>query len=64
MAKVYKVEEIYAGCCTGTIRGPMVDRCIKGQVKDGWQLEGTQAVTGRKCCAPYPVLLVLFSKEE
>ena len=60
----YKVEEIYAGCCTGTIRGPMLQRTITKAVKEGWKFDGTQSVTGRKCCSPYYVLLVVFSKEE
>ena len=59
----YKVVEIYATCCTGTIRGPMVEKAIKKAVAEGWKYESTQAVTGRKCCMPYYVLLVVFSKE-
>jgi len=62
--KNYKVEEVYAGCCTGTIRGPMVEKRINKTVKDGWKYESTQSVVGRKCCMPYYVLLIVFSKDE
>lgn len=62
--KVYKVDEVYAGCCTKTIRGPMVQNTIAKAAKNGWKFEGTQSVVGRKCCSPYYVLLIVYSKEE
>lgn len=63
-SKKYKVEEIYAGCCTGTIRGPMLEKVISKNSAAGWTYESTQSVVGRKCCSPYYVLLVVFSKED
>lgn len=62
--KLYKVEEIYAGCCTKTIRGPMLEKVISKMSASGWKYESTQSVVGRKCCAPYYVLLVVFSKDK
>ncbi len=61
--KVYKVDEVYAGCCTKTIRGPMVQKAIAKAAKEGWTFEGTQSVVGRNCCAQYYVLLIVYSKE-
>lgn len=60
----YKVEEVSAGCCSNTIRGPVVEKRINAMAKDGWKLERTETVIARKCCAQWYTLLIVYSREE
>lgn len=59
----YKVEEISSGCCTNTIRGPIVEKRINAMAKQGWKFERTESVVARSGCARRYTLLVIYSKE-
>jgi len=65
MAKTFKVEEVDAGICTGTLRAAMIEKTIDTYVKQGWTFEQMEPIIGR-CCLIFPryKMLIAFSKED
>lgn len=61
----YKVEEVSAGLCTGTLRGNAIESRINQMAKSGWKFEQYETIIGR-CCLIFPryKAIVCFSKED
>lgn len=59
----YKVVEVSAGLCTGTIRGSAVEAKIKQMAAEGWKFEQYETIIGR-CCLFFPryKCMICFSK--
>ena len=49
----YKVEEVNAGICTGTLRGTVIEAKINQMVSQGWKFEQYETIMGR-CCLIFP----------
>ena len=45
----YKVEEVNAGICTGTLRGTVIEAKINQMASQGWKFEQYETIMGR-CC--------------
>ena len=62
---IYKVEEVSAGLCTGTLRTGAIEAKIKEMEKRGWKFEQTETIIGR-CCLIFQryKAVICFSKEE
>ncbi|MCR5189731.1 MAG: DUF4177 domain-containing protein [Treponema sp.] len=62
---VYKVEEVSAGLCTGTLRGAAVEAKINQMASQGWKFEQYETIVGR-CCLIFQryKAIICFSKEE
>lgn len=62
---IYKVEEVSAGLCTGTLRAGAIEAKINKMEKNGWKFEQTETVIGR-CCLIFQryKTLICFSKES
>ncbi len=62
---IYKVEEVNAGLCTGTLRGAVIEAKINEMAKKGWKFEQTETIVGR-CCLVFQryKAVICFSKEE
>lgn len=65
MAKTYKVEEVNAGICTCTLRGPLIEKVVEANAKQGWIFEQMEPVIGRFCLIfqRYKMIIV-FSKDS
>ena len=61
----YRVEEVNAGLCTGTLRGDAIQNCINNMSKQGWKFEQYETIIGR-CCLFFPSYkaIICFSKEH
>jgi len=46
---IYKVEEVSAGLCTGTLRAGAIEARINAMAKQGWKFEQVETIIGR-CC--------------
>ena len=62
---IYKVEEVSAGLCTGTLRAVAIEARINRMAEGGWKFEQTETVIGR-CCLIFQryKVVICFSKEE
>ncbi|MBO5100233.1 MAG: hypothetical protein J6B63_02885 [Treponema sp.] len=61
---IYKVEEVSAGLCTGTLRTGAIEAKIKEMEKRGWKFEQTETIIGRFCLFFQRYKAVIcFSKE-
>lgn len=60
----YKIEEVNAGLCTGTLRGPAIEAKINSMASSGWKFEQMETIVGR-CCLIFPryKAVLCFSKE-
>ena len=61
----YKVEEVCAGLCTGTLRGNAIEAKINQMASQGWKFEQYETIIGR-CCLFFPryKAIICFSKEN
>lgn len=61
---IYKVEEVSAGLCTGTLRAVAIEAKINEMAKQGWKFEQTETIIGR-CCLIFRryKCVICFSKE-
>ena len=61
----YKVEEVGAGLCTGTLRGNTIEAKINQMASQGWKFEQYETIIGR-CCLFFPryKAIICFSKEN
>lgn len=61
----YKVEEVGAGLCTGTLRGNAIEAKINQMASQGWKFEQYETIVGR-CCLFFPryKAIICFSKEN
>lgn len=61
----YKVEEVNAGICTGTLRGIAIEAKINQMASQGWKFEQYETIIGR-CCLFFPryKAVICFSKEN
>ena len=61
----YKVEEVGAGLCTGTLRGNAIEAKINQMASQGWKFEQYETIIGR-CCLFFPCYkaIICFSKEN
>jgi hypothetical protein len=61
----YKVEEVGAGLCTGTLRGNAIEAKINQMASQGWKFEQYETIIGR-CCLFFPryKAIICFSKEN
>jgi len=61
----YKVEEVSAGLCTGTLRGAAIEAKINKMASDGWKFEQYETIVGR-CCLIFPryKAVICFSKDN
>lgn len=61
----YKVEEVNAGLCTGTLRGAAIEAKINKMAAEGWKFEQYETIVGR-CCLIFPryKAVICFSKEN
>ncbi len=61
----YKVEEVNAGICTGTLRGQVIEAKINQMASQGWKFEQYETIMGR-CCLIFPryKAVICFSKEN
>ena len=61
----YKVEEVGAGLCTGTLRGNAIEAKINQMTSQGWKFEQYETIIGR-CCLFFPRYnaIICFSKEN
>lgn len=61
----YKVEEVNAGLCTGTLRGAAIESKINQMASQGWKFEQYETIVGR-CCLFIPryKAVICFSKEN
>ena len=61
----YKVEEVNAGLCTGTLRGAAIEAKISKMAAEGWKFEQYETIIGR-CCLIFPryKAVICFSKEN
>lgn len=59
----YKVVEVNAGICTGTLRGVAIENAIKKEAANGWKFEQYETIMGR-CCLIFPryKAIICFSK--
>ncbi|MBQ7882136.1 MAG: hypothetical protein IJ312_05445 [Treponema sp.] len=61
---IYKVEEVSAGLCTGTLRTGAIEAKIKEMEQRGWKFEQTETIIGRFCLFFQRYKAVIcFSKE-
>lgn len=62
---IYKVEEVNAGLCTGTLRGVAIEAKINEMAKQGWKFEHADTIIGR-CCLIFQryKAVICFSKEN
>lgn len=61
----YKVEEVSAGLCTGTLRAGAIEAKINKMASDGWKFEQTETIVGRFCLIfPRYKAVIVFSKEK
>ena len=62
---VYKVEEVNAGLCTGTLRGNAIEAKISQMAYQGWKFEQFETIIGR-CCLIFPryKAVICFSKDN
>jgi hypothetical protein len=62
---IYKVEEVSAGLCTGTLRAVAIEAKINEMSKQGWKFEQMQTIIGRWCLIFQRYKAVIcFSKES
>ena len=61
----YKVEEVNAGLCTGTLRGAATESKINQMASQCWKFEQYETIVGR-CCLFFPryKAVICFSKEN
>lgn len=61
----YKVEEVGAGLCTGTLRGNAIEAKINQMASQGWKFEQYETIIGR-CCLFFPryKAIICFSQEN
>lgn len=61
---IYKVEEVSAGLCTGTLRAVAIEARINRMAEGGWKFEQMESVIGR-CCLIFQryKAVICFSKE-
>lgn len=61
----YKVVEVNAGLCTGTLRASAIQSEINNQAADGWKFEQYETIIGR-CCLLFQryKCVICFSKEN
>ena len=61
----YKVEEVNAGLCTGTLRANAIEAKINQMASQGWKFEQYETIIGR-CCLFFPryKAVICFSKEN
>ncbi len=61
----YKVEEVNAGICTGTLRGVLIEERINQMASQGWKFEQYETIMGRWCLIfPRYKAVICFSKEN
>ncbi len=61
----YKVEEVSAGLCTGTLRGNAIEAKINQMASQGWKFEQYETIVGRFCLFfPRYKAVICFSKEN
>lgn len=62
---IYKVEEVDAGLCTGTLRGVAIEKKINQMAAAGWKFEQYETIIGR-CCLFFSryKAVICFSKEN
>lgn len=61
----YKVEEVNAGLCTGTLRGNAIKAKINQMASQEWKFKQYETISGR-CCLFFPryKTIICFSKEN
>ena len=61
---IYKILEVNAGCCTGTLRGNVIEANINAMARQGWKFEQMDTIIGRDCLIFERYKAVIcFSKE-